>query len=92
MLVEVNAKLEDSADFGALGYVVGKQVKNRIPYFRGINDADSDQLKALGAAMAASGAVALYHIEDLTPESRLMETQGLEKLPVTDKDRASWRE
>jgi len=86
MLVEVDAKLEDSADFGALGYVVGKQVKNRIPYFRGIKDADSDQLKALGAAMAASGAVALYHAEGLTPEAHSMETKGLEKLAVTSKD------
>jgi len=86
MLVEVDAKLEDSADFGALGYVVGKQVKNRIPYFRGIRDADSDQLKALGAAMAASGAVALYHVEGLTPEAHSMETKGLEKLAVTEKD------
>jgi predicted aconitase len=86
MLVEVNAKLEDSADFGALGYVVGKQVKNRIPYFRGIKDVDTDQLKALGAAMAASGAVALYHVEDITPEAHLMETKGLEKLSVSDKD------
>jgi predicted aconitase len=86
LLIEVNAKLGDSADFGALGYVVGKQVKNRIPYFRGIKDADTDQLKALGAAMAASGAVALYHVEDMTPEAHLMETKGLEKLSVSDKD------
>jgi len=85
-LVEVDAKIEDSADFGALGYVVGKQVKNRIPYFKGIKDADTDQLKALGAAMAASGAVALYHIEDLTPEAHLMETKGLEKLSVSNRD------
>jgi predicted aconitase len=84
VLVDVNAKLEDSADFGALGYVVGKQVKNRIPYFRGIKDADTDQLKALGAAMAASGAVALYHIDNLTPEARLMKTEGLEKLSVSE--------
>jgi predicted aconitase len=86
MLVEVDAKLEDSADFGALGYIVGKQVKNRIPYFKGIKDADTDQLKALGAAMAASGAVALYHVEGMTPEAHLMETKALEKLSVSDKD------
>ncbi len=86
MLVDVDAKLEDSADFGALGYVVGKQVKNKIPYFKGIKDADTDQLKALGAAMAASGAVALYHIEDMTPEAHLMETKGLERLSVSNKD------
>ena len=36
--------------------------------------------------MAASGAVALYHVEDMTPEAHLMETKGLEKLSVSDKD------
>jgi predicted aconitase len=86
MLVQVDAKLEDSADFGALGYVVGKRAKNRIPYFRGIREVDSDQLKALGASMAASGAVALYHVEDITPEAHLMDTKGLETLSVSEKD------
>ena len=86
VLVDVSARLEDSADFGALGYVVGKKVKNSIPYFQGIIDADTDQLKALGAAMAASGAVALYHIENLTPEAHLMKTEGLEKVLVNEKD------
>jgi predicted aconitase len=86
VVVDINASLTDNADFGALGYVVGKQVKNRIPYFTGIKEADTDQLKGLGAAMAASGAVALYHIENMTPEAHLMETKGLEKLSVSDKD------
>jgi hypothetical protein len=86
VLVDVSARLEDSADFGALGYVVGKKIKNNIPYFQGITDADTDQLKALGAAMAASGAVALYHIESLTPEAHLMKTEGLEKVSVSEKD------
>ncbi|MFI5449527.1 MAG: aconitase X catalytic domain-containing protein [Candidatus Bathyarchaeia archaeon] len=86
VLVNVEARLEDNADFGALGYVVGKKVKNNIPYFQGIADADTDQLKALGAAMAASGAVALYHIENLTPEAHLMKTEGLEKISVNEKD------
>ena len=86
LAVNVDAKLEDNADFGALGYVVGKQAKNRIPFFRGIKEADTDQLKALGAAMAASGAVALYHMENMTPEAHLMSTQGLETISVTSKD------
>jgi predicted aconitase len=86
VLVDVSAKLDDNADYGALGYIVGKIVKNRIPYFTGIKEADTDQLKALGAAMAASGAVALYHVENLTPEAHAMTTVGLEKLTVTDRD------
>jgi hypothetical protein len=57
------------ARYGALGYHVGKLVGNKIPYFRGITP-NPDQLKALGAAMAATGAVALYHVDDITPEAK----------------------
>jgi len=57
------------AEYGALGYHAGKLVGNRVPFFRGIRP-DTDQLKALGAAMAATGAVALYHVEGVTPEAR----------------------
>lgn len=80
--IKVDARLNFNSDFGALGYYVGKQVKNKIPYFTGIKDANTDQLKALGAAMAASGAVALYHIEGLTPEADLVEKKGFETISV----------
>ena len=80
--INVNTDLNYNSDFGALGWYVGKQVKNKIPYFSGIKNANTDQLKALGAAMAASGAVALYHVEDLTPEADLVEKKGLESLSV----------
>jgi len=84
VVVDVSAALEYNADFGALGYHVGKQVKNGKPYFKGIRNANTDQLKALGAAMAASGAVALYYAEDLTPEANQQDISGLETLSVTD--------
>ena len=84
--IKVDTDLEFSSDFGALGYYVGKQVKNKIPYFTGIKDANTDQLKALGAAMAASGAVALYHAEGLTPEASLVKKEGLETINVGKKE------
>jgi len=86
MVINVEAELRYGSDYGALGYQVGKLVKNKIPYFRGLKDADTDQLKALGAAMAASGAVALYHVEGLTPEASLVETKGLETVNISSKD------
>jgi predicted aconitase len=78
------------ADYGALGYYVGKLVGNRIPYFTGICP-DRDQLKALGAAMAATGAVALYHVEGCTPEvqKNLFGITGLEKIPIEPKEIAN---
>lgn len=84
--IKIDVDLTYNSDFGALGYYVGKKVKNKIPYFTGIKDANTDQLKALGAAMAASGAVALYHIEGLTPEADLVEKKNLEKISVGKKE------
>jgi len=69
------------ATYGALGFHAGKAIGNRIPIFRGIHP-DKDQQKALGAAMAASGAVALFHIEGITPEARFLsfDLRGLETI------------
>ena len=75
LVVEVRCPVRSFADFGALGTMVGKAAQNRVPYFRGLEGIQSltplhrDRLKALGAAMAASGAVALYHVEGITPEA-----------------------
>jgi len=75
------------AEYGALGYHAGKQVGNRIPYFRGIRP-EPDQLKALGAAMAATGAVALYHVEGITPDAQKYryDVSALETIPVEGKE------
>ncbi len=72
-----------TARYGALGYHAGKLAGNKIPYFRGITP-DPDQMKALGAAMAATGAVALYHIDNVTPEAKKIRYNlaGLEVISV----------
>ncbi len=56
------------SDYGALGYVAGKLAGSKVPIFHLRCIPDADELKALGAAMAASGAVALYHVKEVTPE------------------------
>jgi predicted aconitase len=60
-VIKVNFELKDS-DYGALGYVAGKFVGSNVPSFSFVSTPATDELKALGAAMAATGAVALYHI------------------------------
>ncbi|HON80656.1 MAG TPA: aconitase X catalytic domain-containing protein [Methanoregulaceae archaeon] len=82
--VEGDGPHDDIAFYGALGFLAGKLAGNRIPFFSGIRPR-RDQLKALGAAMAASGAVALYHVEGITPEARIFsyDVADLEYLPVT---------
>jgi hypothetical protein len=67
--VDVRCPVDTRSDFGALGYLVGRKAQNRVPYFRGLRRCSDADLKALGAAMAASGAVALYHVAGVTPEA-----------------------
>ena len=61
------------SDFGALGYIVGKMVKSQVPQFSFVAPPNADELKALGAAMAASGSVALFF-----PKERAMPREILE--------------
>lgn len=75
ILIEVGFSLKGS-DYGALGYVVGKLVGKKIPLFHLKARPEPDELKALGAAMAASGAVALYHVEGVTPEACRLEFEA----------------
>ncbi len=67
LIVEVEDEIK-GADYGAIGYLTGKAVGDGVPYFRFKNPSKRDNLKSLGAALASSGAVALYHVENLTPE------------------------
>jgi len=80
LIVKVEGELRGPSDFSALGYWVGKEAGGGIPYFRGIREAGAEELKALGAAMAASGAVALFHVEGITPEADPEKARGLERV------------
>lgn len=76
LVVEVQTNL-NGADYGALGYMVGKEVGSGVPYFQMTGKPGPNDLKSLGAALASSGAVALYHVQDVTPEYHLA-MRGLE--------------
>jgi len=85
LLVDVEARLEDALDFGGLGYLVGLNHGNAVPYFRGVKAGGLEEFKALGSAMASSGAVALYHVEKITPEAAKYkkEAENVEKTKVS---------
>lgn len=66
--------LNDSVLYPVLGYLIGSQSANRIPVIDGLpTTVTEDQLKALGAAAASSGAVALFHAVGITPEAPTLE-------------------
>lgn len=86
-VVDVEASTENISDFGALGSLIGGKVEDGKPYFAGIDHSNTDELKSLGAAMAASGAVALYFVEGVTAgRDDFDEIGNLEKIEVTEED------
>jgi predicted aconitase len=53
-----------------LGHRLGRVAQSRVPVIQGLPaDTNEDQLKAISAAAAASGAVALFHAVGVTPEA-----------------------
>ena len=92
LVVNVNAELK-GADFGALGYIIGKVVGGGIPYFKMQNSPTNNDLKTLGAALASSGSVALYHVEGVTPEYDMNSEEDIDDIMfVSDKDIQKTRE
>ncbi|MDR2545239.1 MAG: aconitase X catalytic domain-containing protein [Methanobrevibacter sp.] len=77
-------------DYGTVGYIVGKEIGDGVPYFNLKNKSKNTELKSLGAALASSGAVALYHIENETPEYELAKNdkdfKTLEKITISKED------
>jgi predicted aconitase len=65
----------DPSLYPLVGYAVGLRAAGRIPVIDGLpEDARPDDLKALLAAAASSGSVALAHLVGLTPEAPDIET------------------
>ncbi len=68
--VQVNATLKSMSDWGALGYCIGKNSENRIPYITGIHDAELDELKSFCASVVTYGSKPLFHMQGITPEAQ----------------------
>lgn len=66
--------LAEDVIYPVIGYYIGANCGSMIPVIEGLpEDATEDQLKALGAAAASSGAVALFHAVGVTPEAATLD-------------------
>ncbi|MGH2523140.1 MAG: aconitase X, partial [Anaerolineales bacterium] len=83
-LIDIPLALQQAdAFFPVLGYLLGKVAQDRIPVVDGLSvQPGEDQLKALGAAAASSGTVALFHIVGLTPEAPTLEAAFQNRTPA----------
>lgn len=66
--------LATDAVYPMIGFVVGREAGNQVPAITGLPASTSeDNLKALGAAAASSGSLAMFHAVGLTPEAPTLE-------------------
>ncbi|MBR0472362.1 MAG: aconitase X catalytic domain-containing protein [Methanosphaera sp.] len=87
MIFDVDYNFTNEAEIGALGYYVGQIVNDKKPYFKLNNSPGRNNLKNLGAALASSGAVSLYHVENVTPEADFAKNHdSFSELEVVDVD------
>lgn len=84
LVFDVRTKVE-GIGFSLLGLLAGKQTGDGLPYFRGFRGSEED-LKWLGAAVASSGSVGMFHLEGVTPEWKRAKTRGLRTIRVTSAD------
>lgn len=84
-LVDIPERLlREDVFFPVLGYWLGARTGTRIPVIDGLlPETTEDQLKALGAAAASSGGVALFHAVGVTPEALTLEAAFQGRQPET---------
>ena len=84
--VVIDADIDGSVfSYSLLGQAVGMAIGNGVPYFRNISP-EVEEAKALSAAMAASGSIALYHVEGVTPEAGNFDVSELEVIHIGKKE------
>lgn len=86
VIISVEANVRTFVDYAALGYHLGKTLGNDVPYIKGLKPEMTEYLKEMGAAIAASGSIALYHVEGETPEYRGAITEKLETITIENSD------
>ncbi|MBO1001853.1 aconitase X [Pseudogracilibacillus auburnensis] len=93
IVFDVQAELNDLADWGILGRIIGAKVfdYNQVPVITNVAtfNPDSDDLKHLGASMA-TWSLAMFHVVGVTPEAPTLEAatggKELEVITITEED------
>jgi hypothetical protein len=76
LLVCVDARVSDNAEFGALGKAMGEKARSvgcSVPFITGVTSATLENLKSFCASLATYGGMALFHIPGITPEAAALE-------------------
>jgi predicted aconitase len=81
--VNIPAERMKNADaWSALGFHIGKIVGSGVPVIDGIKTYNQEFLLGLGATLATSGSVTLFHMVGVTPEARTCEDAFQGQIPA----------
>jgi len=92
--VDLQARLDDLADWGMVGKLVGEPHQSyfSVPVFHSARHTPTaDELKHLGAALASYGSMGMFHYVGVTPEAPSLEAalggrEPAERIVITDAD------
>jgi len=68
--ISADINLTNVFNLTSIGLKIGEIAGNKIPVIDGLRNISTDNLKNLGAASASTGAVALIHVPNVTPEAK----------------------
>jgi predicted aconitase len=92
--VELRTRLDDLADWGMVGKLVGEPHQSyfSVPVFHGFHRTPAaDELKHLGAALASYGSMGMFHFVGATPEAPTLDAAlggrpPAERMVIADAD------
>lgn len=84
--IYINEGVKGALEYSTLGYYLGEELGQCVPLFKDLVNPSLEELKALSAGLAASGAIALYHIHKFTPEEIKFREEKYERISVTKRD------
>jgi predicted aconitase len=85
LTIIVETKISKTYRFGALGKSIGDQAGGKIVYIKGIDRASVEELKSFCASIATFGGAPMFHMEKITPESKIIQIPK-EKIIITKDD------
>ena len=82
VLIKLETRLRNEVEFGALGIHLGKFLGDKIPMIQGLKNSSNDDLKQLGAALASTGMVNMFHLSNNITKAKIMEKISIEATDI----------
>ena len=91
VLVKIIDKPQSYSEYSAIGAFVGKTITEKIAVYEGFDFPTNEDLATLGAAMACTGGVPMFHAVGYTPEAPTREAAfggntGYDVIEITRKE------